>query len=245
MFKVCKLLLMLVSLSVAMVQAVASERNRVQTPSSELVKGAVAPSRPLMRLFTTNEDRLVLDQIKRMAPQDVKQEDGAKGPPEFLRLKETVSNEIQIKGLVIREHAAPVIWINDSSTLEGSNKWQDLEVRFGQNARENLSFELISDTTSARLQPGKTWVREEGLITEHYLVVPSETATVSTEVFLRSSSAPPTAGVSLPDTPAVRAAAESVSGAGMELETIINTLSPNSRISQAEAILRGEQVNPR
>lgn len=234
---------MLVSLSVAMVQAAASERNRVQTPSSELVKGAAAPSRPLLRLFTTNEDRLVLEQIKKMAPQDVKQEDGPKGPPEFLRLKETVSNEIQIKGLVIREHAAPVIWINDSSTLEGSNKWQDLEVRFGQNARENLSFELISDTTSARLQPGKTWVREEGLITEHYLVVPSETATVSTAAFLRSS-APPSAGVSLPDTPAVRAATESVSAAGMELETIINTLSPNSRLSQAEAILRGEEVNP-
>jgi hypothetical protein len=191
-----------------------------------------------MRLFTTSNDREILERIKRITPKERAMQEEGNLPPAFALREGALANEVQVKGVVIRERAPAVIWINRSNTLGDAAKWQDLAITLSP-VPGDVAFEASTEQGSVSLRPGQIWFREENRITEQYLRVQSSTAETSSLLpgVPSANGAASEAGAQVPSI-----GLGSVLGSGDEIKNIVDTLSPENRINQAESILRSGKV---
>jgi hypothetical protein len=170
---------------------------------------------PLQRLFTSVADREALERIKAIASQERHQGLIESGPPDLDAQQNELASHVAIHGIVMRERAPPVLWINQSNTLVNSNRWQDLSIRFPSGQEAPYPIQLITEEAPVTIMPGQFWLRDENSVSEQYLQTIAETSIgeVQEDPLAQESSI-------------------------SELDNMIKAFSPESRIDQAERILR-------
>lgn len=210
---------MVIALSSWPMHVMASQDSVVRSEdTAEVVSDRTISRPPLARLFTTAQDRFVLDQIKNMKPEDRPAEAPLNAPPAFLQQQDTPARQVLIKGIVLRENRAPVVWINEGHTIDSAEQWQDLNLKWSQRPSTELVLELFNATERAEVMPGQTWHRDDGEVVEGYLLAPGASV-VSVDSLLRQSAGKNAQGVA-------------------DIEKIHNILSPNNRMSEAESLLK-------
>ena len=96
----------------------ASEPVSVSTTTAEAAQQSPPPvRRPLSRLFTTPQERVVLDHAKSVGDPHQAKQAAADAFQSGMPQQSAPDNNVQVKGLVVRARAAPVVWINDGNTL--------------------------------------------------------------------------------------------------------------------------------
>ena len=114
----------------------------------------------LQRLFTTQFERAQLDAKRRRGEQvseNNQQSQKAVLPP----------IEIEVKGVVKRENAPDVVWVNDKSTLKSKNIDDRIRVQTNRISQKNL-VPMQVDGKYIKLKPGQVWNEADRTIKDKY-----------------------------------------------------------------------------
>lgn len=122
---------------------------------------AESSSYPFDKAFTTQEQRQILDRLRK---------EKQYGEGQQIESKQTSdkpkSNSFTISGIVIREDGRHMVWVNGKSELTQENSQSDLVV--GNPTKYSKQVPLSSSEKSKSLKPGQTWIVNSNQVKEGY-----------------------------------------------------------------------------
>ena len=133
------------------------------------VFSAGADSQPtlssLQKLFTTPYERAQLDAQRRRGGQPQQPADKAQAPLPPI--------EVELKGVVKRDGAPDVVWVNRQNTLKSSTIDERISVKTDRISGSH-QVPMRVDSKTIRLKPGQVWNEAERTIRDKYQTKRSE-----------------------------------------------------------------------
>ncbi len=111
----------------------------------------------LGRLFTTVEERIMLDEFRQDKPMEIKIVDIDIDETENVDEQEVKIGGITVNGLVYRKDGKSTAWINNSNTYQGDMSNQYIRVDAENIDPENVQVELPGSVTKITLKAGQTY----------------------------------------------------------------------------------------
>lgn len=126
----------------------------------------VADPYPFGRIFTTSEERKILDHWRRTGNMPQNEEISAAVPK---TQQESALKKIELSGFILREDGSSVVWVNGKSVLSPSKD----AVKTSSPRSSGGSISVYHDGKRARLKPGQAWMVEDNTVKEVYEVTPA------------------------------------------------------------------------
>ena len=106
----------------------------------------------LMTFFTTQTERSVLDEMRKAGKFD---EDKAVQRSDAIIIREP--DILVVKGIVLREKARPVVWVNNANTLKSDHIDQKISVKTPSINKQQLNIPVVVNQKRVTLKPGQQW----------------------------------------------------------------------------------------
>ncbi|MGQ0593888.1 MAG: hypothetical protein ACT4QB_14955 [Gammaproteobacteria bacterium] len=130
---------------------------------------AAGQAQDLGRLFTTPEEREMLEALRRQPPKP--QTEAAPVGPPAVEPQPPASN-VTMNGLVRRSRGRGMVWVNGMTSLEGDLDAQGIEVDVGALRGTTLPVRIGNAPLAVGLKPGQTYDTEEAQVREVYHSAP-------------------------------------------------------------------------
>lgn len=128
-----------------------------------LLTGTV-PAAELGRLFTTKQERQMLERLRHEAPEPARLEPVVIPEPEVVEEEVPDVGVIKIKGLVYRKDGNNTAWINEGNTYEGNYTSEYINIRDGEINSNKVPVEIPYNQTRIKLKVGQTYVPADGSV---------------------------------------------------------------------------------
>lgn len=129
---------------------------------------AASPAFDDQRLFTTDEQRAHLDDLREGTATSREPEgDDRRRQAELPEIEREPPPSVRVQGFVRRSGGPPAVWLNDDSTLAGDRIGGELRVHSGSIRGDTVTVEL-PDGRIVRLKPGQTWDPESGRVVDSF-----------------------------------------------------------------------------
>ncbi|MGH8570573.1 MAG: hypothetical protein ACREXU_21850 [Gammaproteobacteria bacterium] len=135
---------------------------------------AIVQAQDLGRLFTTPEEREMLEALRRQPPKPQ-----AEAAPVVTPAVESapVAPNVTMNGLVRRSRGRGMVWVNGVTSLEGDLDAQGIEIDVGALRGTTLPVRIGDAPLAVGLKPGQTYDTGEAQVREVYQPAPAgETA---------------------------------------------------------------------
>ncbi len=129
---------------------------------------AVAQAQALGRLFTTPEERQMLEALRRQPPKPETEPVVDAAPVE----PAPVVPQVTVDGLVRRSRGQSTVWINGMTSLEGDLEAQGIAVDIGTLHGTTLPVHIGNAPLAVGLKPGQTYDTDAAQIREIYQPAP-------------------------------------------------------------------------
>jgi len=124
----------------------------------------------LRTLFTTNHVRSQLDELRKQGKFDkIKSESSA------IILREPAV--VKMQGVVIRDNADPVVFVNDENTLKSPQVNNDVYVNTAKVKKQEYQVPARIYGQNIKLKPGQQWSEKSQLVEENYQIKPPKAKT--------------------------------------------------------------------
>jgi hypothetical protein len=146
---------------------------RVGVTAILTVLATAAEAQDLGRLFTTPEEREMLEALRRQPPKP----EAAPAPVETPVEPAPVAPAVTMNGLVRRSRGRGMVWVNGVTSLEGDLDSQGIAVDVGGVRGTTLPVRIGNAPVAVGLKPGQTYDTGEAVVREVYQPGPAgETA---------------------------------------------------------------------
>jgi hypothetical protein len=132
---------------------------------------AAVEAQDLGRLFTTPEEREMLEALRRQPPKP--QAEATPVVPPVVKPAPVAPN-VTMNGLVRRSRGRGMVWVNGVTSLEGDLDAQGIAVDVGALRGTTLPVRIGNAPLAVGLKPGQTYDTGEGQIREIYQPAPGE-----------------------------------------------------------------------
>jgi len=137
-------------------------------------KGQIDDSDLLRTLFTTEQLRYQLDQLRNQGKYSDKAQARAGGVRKPVKIK--------LQGAVFRDNKTPVIFINNKSTLQSPVISDHIIIDSESTRRKNYQVPVRINKKYISLKPGQQWDESKKEVQDSYLINPVETVRGSSGV---------------------------------------------------------------
>lgn len=127
---------------------------------------------PFDRLFTSNDERAMLDRWRDQPNVNLQSVNTETTSP--LENTRTVAPDIVLSGYIIREDGKSVVWVNGKSELSPDHE-QD-RIRTSTPKADSESVYVSRDDVFARMKPGQVWSVNDKKVKEAYEALPVKPA---------------------------------------------------------------------
>ena len=131
---------------------------------------AVGQAQELGRLFTTPEEREMLEALRRQPPKP--QAEATPVVPPVVKPAPVAPN-VTMNGLVRRSRGRGMVWVNGVTSLEGDLDAQGIAVDVGAMRGTTLPIRIGNAPLAVGLKPGQTYDTGEAQVREVYQRVPA------------------------------------------------------------------------
>jgi len=117
------------------------------------------PAEELGRLFTTNQERQMLERLRHEPPEPVRPEPVIPEPePEIVEEDVPDLGVVKVKGLVYRKNGNNTAWINEGNTYEGNYTSEYIDISDDEIDSNRVPVKIPYNQTRIRLKVGQTYV---------------------------------------------------------------------------------------
>ena len=117
----------------------------------------------LMTFFTTKIERNVLDDMRKAGKFD---HDKALSGSQPIVVKKP--NILEVKGIVLREKARPVVWVNNANTLKSDHIDQKINVKTPSINKQLLNIPVVVNQKRVTLKPGQQWHEVDNTVRDKF-----------------------------------------------------------------------------